>query len=149
MADPLIQEHITHATFVRAEAGRVYDALATGQGFDSWFTQGAVIEPRAGGDLLFRWRDWGPDHVDAQDRGRVLEYRRPERFVFEWHPDGDSYATTVEMTFEAVDGGTVVRLREHGYRDTPSGRRAMLECAAGWGEALTLAKFQVEHGLRY
>ena len=25
----------------------------------------------------------------------------------------------------------------------------MLECAAGWGEALTLLKFYVEHGVVY
>ena len=51
--------------------------------------------------------------------------------------------------FEAVENGAIIRLREYGYEDTPSGRRGILECAAGWGEALTLLKFYVEHGITY
>ena len=53
------------------------------------------------------------------------------------------------MAFEAVEDGTIVRLREYGYEDTPSGHQGILECAAGWGEALTLFKFYVEHGITY
>lgn len=59
------------------------------------------------------------------------------------------YATTVEIDFEPAEGGTVVRVREFGYQDTPSGLKAMLNCAGVWGEALTLMKFYVEHGIRY
>jgi len=79
----------------------------------------------------------------------VLEAHRPSRFVFQWYPDQSFYATTVEVDFKAREGGTVIRLREYGYEDTSSGRREMLECACGWGEALTLLKFYVEHGIRY
>jgi len=43
----------------------------------------------------------------------------------------------------------VVRLREYGYHNTPSGLRAMLDCAAGWGEAMALMKVYVEHGITY
>ena len=84
-----------------------------------------------------------------EQEGLVLEARRPERFVFQWHPDNTVYATTVEINFESSDDGTVIRLREYGYQDIPSGHKAMLGCAAGWGEALTLLKFYVEHGIRY
>jgi hypothetical protein len=34
-----------------------------------------------------------------------------------------------------------------GYPDTPDGRRALLDCAAGWGEALTLCRFFLERGV--
>ncbi|MDH4103907.1 MAG: hypothetical protein OEW52_10200 [Thermoleophilia bacterium] len=47
------------------------------------------------------------------------------------------------------DEGTVVRLHEHGYPDTPEGWAAFADCSTGWGEALTLLKFHVEHRLRY
>jgi GNAT superfamily N-acetyltransferase len=50
---------------------------------------------------------------------------------------------------EAAPEGTIVRLCESGYADTPSGRRRMLDCTAGWGEAPALLKFWVEHGLTY
>ncbi len=145
----LIPETIEHATFVAAPPEKVYDAVATSDGLDAWFTAGARVDARPNGRILFRWKDWGPDRITGEDGGPVLEARRPSRFVFQWRPDQPSYATTVEIDFEARAGGTVLRVREHGYEDTPSGRRKMLECACGWGEALTLLKFYVEHGIRY
>lgn len=71
------------------------------------------------------------------------------RFVFQWHPDLPDYATTVEIKFAPIDGGTIVSLREFGFADTASGIDAMVNCATGWGEALTLLKFYLEHSLRY
>jgi uncharacterized protein YndB with AHSA1/START domain len=144
-----IQDEIKCATFVRAAPERVYDGIATAGGLDAWFTEGASVDPRPGGEIFFRWKEFGADRITAEGRCPILEARRPERFVFQWRPDNPSYATTVEIDFEPVEGGTIIRLREYGYEDTPSGLRAMLDCAAGWGEALTLWKFSVEHGLRY
>lgn len=44
---------------------------------------------------------------------------------------------------------TRVELIDSGYPDTPEGRHALMDCACGWGEALTLVKFFVEHGVTY
>lgn len=140
---------ILHATLVKAAPERVYEAFTTAEGLDGWFTRGSFVDPRPGGRISFRWENWGPDHISGEDGGPVLEALPPGRFVFQWHPDGDSYATTVEVCFEAVPAGTIVRLKEYGYQDTASGRRAFASCACGWGEALTLLKFYVEHGLTY
>jgi uncharacterized protein YndB with AHSA1/START domain len=140
----LIADEIRCATFVRAPAERVYDGIATAAGLDGWFTAGAEVDARPGGRIVFRWKDFGPDKVTGSDAGPVLEAARPRRFVFRWSPDNADYQTTVEINFEPAEGGTVIRLREHGYHDTPAGLRAMLLCAAGWGEALTLWKFWVE-----
>ena len=148
MSEGLLDTEISHATLVRAPRERVYDAVATAEGLDGWFTTGAEVDPRPGGAIHWRWRDWGPDRVTAEDAGRVVEATPPERFVFEWHGQGEP-ATTVELTFEEREDGTVVRLRERGYLDTPAGRRGLMNCSTGWGEALTLLKFYVEHGLRY
>ncbi len=145
----LLDLEIRQSSLVRARAEKVYDAITTATGLDGWFTSGASVDPRPGGQIRFRWKDWGPDHVTAEDGGPVLEAKRPERFVFQWHPDNPSYATTVEIDFEPVSDSTVIRLEEHGYHDTPSGRKAFVGCATGWGEALTLLKFYVEHGVRY
>ena len=43
----------------------------------------------------------------------------------------------------------MVRLYEHGYPGTQEGMAGFVNCATGWGEALTLLEFYVEHGLRY
>ncbi len=145
----LIQAKIEHATLIRAHRERVYDVLTTVEGWNAWFTAESRIDARPGGLIWLRWRDWGPDRVNAEDGGPVVEARRPERFVFQWHPDNPAYFTTVEIDLELSGGGTVVRLREHGYHDTPEGLAAMLNCTAGWGEALTLLKFYVEGGMKY
>ena len=83
--------------------------------------------------IHFRWVEWGPDRISEEDGGPVLEARRPERFVFQWHPDGPEYATTVEVDFQVEADHTIVRLCETGFRDTLSGRTAFANCAAGWG----------------
>ncbi len=145
----ILDLEIRHSVLVKAPPERVYDGIATAEGLDGWFTSGATVRAQSGGEIRFRWRDWGPNRVSCEDGGPVLEARRPERFVFQWRPDNPSYATTVEIDLERVAEGTVIRLREHGYQDTPEGRRKLVECATGWGEALTLWKFFMEHGLRY
>lgn len=79
----------------------------------------------------------------------MLEATRPARFAFRWHGEARGYESTVEVDFEERAGATVVRLREHGYPDTPEGRWGLVDCAVGRGEALALLEFSVEHGLRY
>lgn len=145
----LITEAIEYAVLVRANPEQVYDGIAQAEKLDGWFTTGATVEARPGGVIRFRWQDWGPDKVTTEDGGIVLVAERPQRFVFQWSPDSPTYLTTVELTFTAVAEGTVIRLHESGYHDTPSGRRKMIECAGGWGEALALWKFYIEHGVRY
>ena len=145
----LIDSEIKQATLIRAPAATVYDALTTGAGLDSWFTSGSEVDRQSGGKIVFRWKNWGPDNYTLDATGTVLEVDRPKRFVFQWYPEDKSYATTIEVTFEAVEEGTVVRLREYGYHNTPAGIAATLECAAGWGEAITLLKYYVEHGHTY
>lgn len=144
-----IREPIIHSTFINAEPEKVFDHLATAAGLDKWFTTGAQLDPGPGGEIRFRWIDWGPDRISGQDGGVILEYQRPHRLVFRWSPDQPDYATTVTLEFHPRNAGTVVRLSESGYQNTPAGLRSMLDCAAGWGEALTLCKFYVEHGIRY
>jgi len=116
----LIDDAIRQSTLVRAGIEEVYDAIATARGLDGWFTSGAEVDARPAGSIVFRW-----------------------------HPDSQAYATTVEIDLETTEGGTIIRLREFGFHDTPNGLRAMLDCSAGWGEALTLWKYHVEHGIRY
>jgi uncharacterized protein YndB with AHSA1/START domain len=124
----LVDGEIRHVTFVRAAPERGYAAFTRAPGLEGWFTQGASVEARPGGEIRFRWVEWGPDRVSAEDGSPVLEASHPRRFVFRWQPDDPSYFTTVEVDFEAVEDGTVVLLREHGFRDTPAGRHACLDC---------------------
>jgi glutathione S-transferase len=132
-----------HKEFIRASREKVYDAFATTEGLNAWFTEGGRVDARPGGAMLFRFVDWGADKMNAEFAGRVLEARRPERFVFQWGIEKPETTTTVELTFTERDGGTVVEVREHGFVDIQNA----LGNSAGWGEAFTLAKFWVERGI--
>lgn len=141
MADRLANE-VRQSVFIKAPREKVYDAFATAEGLDAWFTRGGRVDARPGGAMLLRWVNWGAEQdINIEVPGRVLEAIRPERFVFEWGRPGEE--STVEIVFEPRAGGTLVRLREYGFRAI---ERA-LENAGGWGEALALLKFWVEHGV--
>lgn len=139
-------ESIKQATFIKASPEDVYDTITSGAGWDSFFTKGTEVDARTGGKITFRWENWGPDSYTMSAGGPVLEAERPRRFVFQW---GSENLTTISFDLTAERGGTVVRLTESGYRDTPEDFSMMLECASGWGEALTLLKFYLEHGVVY
>ena len=133
---------------VRAPPERIFDALATAAGLDGWFTTGTTLDPRPGGAMVWRWKDWALTKGETSARAKVLEWRRPERFTIRWEAADDLW-THVTMDFDAIPEGTLVRLRETGFPDTPRGRRVIVRTAGGWGEALALAKVHVEHGVRY
>jgi uncharacterized protein YndB with AHSA1/START domain len=148
-AAPLGME-ITHRTLVRTPREAVYRALTTAEGLDQWFTRGTEIVPEPGGVVHLRWRDWGADSISVEDRGEVVEAVAPERFVFRWHGNGlTGDLTTVELDFVEDERGTVVSVRESGFVDDEEGRAGFVSCCAGWGEALSLMKFYVEHGVTY
>ena len=142
----IIKEPIKQATYIAAKPERVFDTITSAAGWDAFFTTGMSLDPRPGGAIVFRWKDWGPDCYSVEAPGEVVEIVRASRFVFQW---GTKMRTTIEIDLSAEHGGTVVRLKEFGYPDTHEGRAMMLECASGWGEALTLLKFYIEYGVTY
>jgi uncharacterized protein YndB with AHSA1/START domain len=134
-------------TYIAVPPQRVYDALTTPSVWDAWFTQGMELDPRAGGSILFRWIDAMVDRYTTTAGGPVLEAEPPRRFVFQWTP-GDS-TTTIEFELERLGPGTRLSVKESGHRLTQKDVEALADCAAGWGEALTLLKFYLEHGTTY
>jgi uncharacterized protein YndB with AHSA1/START domain/ribosomal protein S18 acetylase RimI-like enzyme len=138
---------IRHRTYIHAPPGAVYETLTTASGWDAWFTQGAEVDARPGGWIHFRWVDYGADRVSTEDGGPVLETIPGERLVFQWSP-GET-VTTVAFELEARGPGTLVTLTEQGHLASERNLAALLGCAVGWGEALTLLKMYLEHGIRY
>lgn len=130
-------------TLVRATRATVWQAIATGAGWDRWFTTGTTIDEVAGGRVHFVWTAVGPDAEAAEDSGSVVEWEEPSRFAFTW--GRPSSTVTISLT-DHVEG-TRVTLVEHGVPADEAER--YMACAVGWGEALTLMKFQVEHGVTY
>ena len=141
---------IRHSVFIRAPRAKVWAALTTAQAMDAWWgTRGSEIDLRPGGTLTLRWRGWGAERDINADRDCVvIEVLAPKRFVFRWGDTADAM-TTVEFELEEREGGTLLRLREHGFAPTTKGRESFEGNSLGWGEAATLVKFFVEHGVRY
>ena len=138
---------IHHRTFINAALDEVYEAIATGAGWDAWFTQGTTVDARPGGTIHFRFQDFGPDHITLEDGGTVLEAIPGEKFVYQWTP-GES-TTTISFELTKLGEGTLVSLMESGYKQTDTDLKAYADCAVGWGEALTLLKYYLEHGVTY
>ncbi len=147
----IFDTEIIHSTIIKASIEKVYDAISTAEGLDEWFTTGAEVSRKIGGQIQFRWTTERADVQDGviEDGGPITEVDRPNHFAFQWHPDNESYATTVHLKFEEDERGTIVNVQEYGFEDTPRGRKVLLGCATGWGEALTMVKFYLEHGIVY
>jgi len=134
---------IKHSTFINVSPALVYETLTTAKGWNAWFTHDMQLDLRIGGEMIFRWKNWGPNHVTTEDHARVLEIVAERKFAFLWnkHEGG----TTVTFTLEPRAGGTVLHINDGGYRSM----EYFIECATGWGEAMTLLKFYLEHGAIY
>ena len=94
-----------------------------------------------------RWVDFKVVHSSAEYGGPVLESTPPQRFVFQWTPGVSTTATAFEL--EPLGPGTVVTVTESGHTTSERDLEALVECAAGWGEALTLLRMYLEHGITY
>lgn len=136
---------IKASTLVKADGERVFAAVATSEGWDHWFTNGTSIDTTVGGAVHFVWTEVGPDKDEVEDRGEVRAYEPGRRFQFTW--GAPESLVTIELF--PHDEGTLVELVESGIPDDEEGWTRFVSCAVGWGEALTLMKFWVEHGVTY
>jgi uncharacterized protein YndB with AHSA1/START domain len=143
----LFDGKIKQRTYIEAPVEKVYDTITSAQEWDKFFTTGMQLEPKLGGKCIFSWKDWGPDFYSLSAPGKVVNVIRPKLFIFKWGEAGQE--STVRFELEPLGSGTVVTIIEDGYPDTPEGRKMVLECACGWGEAATLLKFYIEHGIVY
>ncbi len=138
---------IDYNTYIKVAPEHVYEALTTGEIWDSWFTQGTKVDPRPGGFIRFKWVNFKVDRYTTEAECPVLEAEPPRRFVFKWQA-GDSW-TTIEFDLEARGEGTILRVKESGHTDSEKDLAALVDCASGWGEAITLLKFYLEHGVTF
>lgn len=142
----LFKHQVKQRTFIAATPEKVYDTITSADGWNAFFTTGLKVDPRPGGTMIWAWKDWGPNFYTLEVPAKVVEADKPRRFAFDW---GSKMVSRVTFELEAKHGGTVVTVTEHGYPDTPEGRDGILDCASGWGEATTLLKFYIEHGITY
>jgi uncharacterized protein YndB with AHSA1/START domain len=148
---------IAHSVFINVPPSRIYETISTASGWNAWFTTNCILENKPNGKLEFFWKDWGPGLFSVTVSGEVVESIQNRKFVFLWQSegsmtgisamgtDGKRGMTKVTFDLEPRGEGTVVTVIDSGFTDIISFR----ECSLGWGEALMLLKFYLEHGLTY
>ena len=137
---------LKQSIFIALPPEKVFDTVASADGWNAFFTTGMTLDPKVNGEMVWRWKDWGPNMYSVEVPAKVIEYERPNKFVFDW---GSKMVSRVTFKLEPKFGGTVLTITEGGYPNTPEGRDNILECACGWGEASALLKFYLEHGIKY
>jgi len=143
----LEKAYILHSVFISAEPKRVFTAITQAGEWNRWFTEESTIDLRVGGYLALKWRNWGPDRIDADDGGKIIAIEQDRRFAFEWSPSGRP--TTVEFLLKPQRTGTRLTVTDSGWQLNAETMEMYMGCATGWGEALTLIKYYVELGVTY
>lgn len=138
---------INHSIYIKADQEKIYNILTTSKGWNSWFTDNTSLElhPDGTGEIRLRWSEFGSNNENIEDGGKILEAIPNESFTFQWSPG--ERKTTVSFTLKPYKDGTLAALNETGYSDAENDLAACIGCAVGWGEALTLLKIYVEHGI--
>lgn len=111
---------------VAATPEQVWPYLTDGSLWSRWQGVGATVEARPGGTYRMRMAD------GSEASGRVVEVEPLRRIAFTWGWTGAPFtlepgSTTVEITLEPAEDGTLIRLV---HRDLPSPLRE--PHAAGW-----------------
>ncbi|HEX6289032.1 MAG TPA: SRPBCC domain-containing protein [Herpetosiphonaceae bacterium] len=138
---------IAFTTYIDVLPDQVYAILTSSKGWDTWFTYRTRIDPQAGGQIQFYWKDFGPYHLTLRANGIVLEAEPNRKLMFQWIVA--SVPTTVTIMLEELEGGTLVKLTEEGHTATDQDLAVLIDSAAGWGEALTRLKYYLEYGVTY
>ncbi|MEO8190111.1 MAG: SRPBCC domain-containing protein [Acidobacteriota bacterium] len=109
---------------IAARPDSVFSWFSDPERFRRWMGHDSAISPAPGGEIAVG----GPGGPPAT--GRILEWVANERVVFSWTAPGvpEDAGSRVTVLFEAVPGGTRVRLRHEGI---PS-EKARREHSAGW-----------------
>lgn len=119
-----METEIRREIVVPARREEVWEALTDAERLEEWFANEVELDPRPGGEGLFRW-------ADGEERRATVEVvEEPRRFSFDWISE-DAAVTTVEFTLEEVGEDTRLTVVE-------SARATLQACAGEWAWALEL-----------
>ena len=95
----------------------VWEALTEPERLEEWFATEAELDPRPGGEGVFRWGD-------GEERRAVVREAEPEeRLVLDWEDGGE-----VVLELEELEGGT----RLHVVETSPEFSTALELRALAW-----------------
>jgi uncharacterized protein YndB with AHSA1/START domain len=92
---------VTRELVLPVPPDEVWDALTDPEQLEEWFANDVELDPRPGGNGVFRWDD------GDERRATVLVVEPRQRLVLDWDDEGE-----VEFTLEEVEEGTRLLVRE-------------------------------------
>lgn len=120
----MTSDPITASIHIDADPARVFDHFTRAEALAAWIAEHAVVDPRPNGEFAL-------DIRGVPVRGRYLVVEPPTRLVISWgHAGSDRLppgASTLEVRFDAVDGGTMVHILHSGLPEPEASRHR-----AGW-----------------
>lgn len=99
-----------------------WEALTEPERLEEWFATEAELDPRPGGEGVFRWGD------GDERRATVREVEQEERLVLDWDDGGE-----VVLELEPAEDGTLVRVIETSPELAPA--LEWRACARSWALA--------------
>ena len=94
---------ITREVVFPASPDEVWEALTEPERLEEWFANDVELDPREGGEGVFRWDN-------GEERHATVRIAEPgEKLVLDWD---DEDGGEVEFTLEEVDDGTRLVVRE-------------------------------------
>lgn len=125
--------------FIRVEPDRVYEAVTTPRGLDSWWTKRCSIADSPDGAEYALW--FGPEY---DWRARVMRDLPQHEFTLEITlADDDWTGTTVRFLLEAQDTGTWLRFAHTGWPAANEHFRISSYC---WAAYLRILRRSLEYG---
>lgn len=129
---------ILHSFPIRAAAGKVFDAISTPAGLDSWWTSHAAGKPAEGAEYQL---GFGPDY---EWRATVSRFVPPTEFELHLtRCDPDWQDTRVRFRLEPDGGLTRVRFEHAGWGEANDHYQVSCYC---WAMYLRLLRLYLETG---
>lgn len=126
-----------HQIQIAAPPEKVFEALTTQAGLQSWWTSDTVTEPRPGGSAQF-----GFHNRSVIFRMHIQELTPSKKVVWECLGDDEAWkGTRLTWDLSADDGATVLHFAHANWR---SGEGYFAVCNSTWGELMYRLKNYVE-----
>ncbi len=142
------ENSVVRTLVLKASLDKVWNAIATPEGFAGWFSPRVEGKWKEGESILLFWPSGSSNQI-------LLTKIQPKSlFAYQWHP-GDfnnlsdhpsAELTTVTMRLREVPEGTELALTESGFENIPDERRLRVLGlnTEGWDEELENVRKYVE-----